>query len=98
MSLSEYTGAVLNAREGQNSLKIAVMLVLCVDGGCLGPAEISRRAEIWRSTGSLHDAITYGVLTSLEADGLVERGVQLNGRPGWRAAPTAEPGSVPSRG
>ena len=52
----------------------------------MGPAEISRMADIYRAP-PLHDAITQGVLNKLLADGRVARCDQPNGRPGWKAKP-----------
>lgn len=86
----ENPGLAKGAREGLESLRIVVLAVLAMDKGCLGPAAISRRAGIWRSPDSMHDGITYGVLTSLEADGHVERCRQPNNRPGWKIVPSED--------
>lgn len=46
----------------------------------LGPAEISRRADIYRSLDSWHDSICYGILKKLESEGLVRQPIK---RGGW---------------
>lgn len=61
-----------HSRVGLEHLEQAVLGVLCIAGRCMGPAEISRMAGIYREP-PLHDAITQGVLNKLLADGRVTR-------------------------
>ena len=75
-----------HSRVGLEHLEQAVLGVLRIAGRCMGPAEISRMADIYRAP-PLHDAITQGVLNKLLADGRVVRCDQPNGRPGWKAKP-----------
>ena len=75
-----------HSRVGVEHLEQAVLGVLRIAGRCMGPAEISRMAGIYREP-PLQDAITHGVLNKLLADGRVARCDQPNGRPGWRAKP-----------
>ena len=74
-----------NAREGIARLEDAILEVLA-SGECLGPAEISRRAGIYRGSGSWKNMITQVVLQKLHDAGRVARCVQINSRPGWRLA------------
>jgi hypothetical protein len=78
------------ARLGQFYLEEAVLDVLLREagrGGCMGAAEISVRAGIFRERGTLNiinDAITTGILVKLFDDGKVERCEQASGRGGWK--------------
>lgn len=86
-----------NALVGLQLLERAVTEVLA-GGQCLGCAEISRRAGIYRAHGhSRHDGITEGILHKLLDAGKVIRCNQANGRGGWRlAAGPSAPGSPDS--
>ena len=78
------------SRMGTFYLQEAVLDILYehyVEGYGLGPAEISRRAGIYRERGVadvLNDAIVWGLLNSLHEEGKVERIEQETGRGGWR--------------
>ena len=78
-----------HARMGQFYLEEAVLDVLLEakhEGDCIGPADISRRAGIFRDRGDvniMNDAITTGVLVKLHTEGRVLRCTQPNGRGGW---------------
>jgi hypothetical protein len=78
------------ARLGQFYLEEAVLDVLlrvAQDGGCIGAAEISARAGIFRDRGVvniINDAIVTGVLVKLHEDKKVERCEQASGRGGWK--------------
>lgn len=74
-----------NAREGIVRLEDAILEVLA-PGECLGPAEISRRAGIYRGSGSWKNMITQVVLQKLHDAGRVARGKQINGQPVWTLA------------
>lgn len=53
----------------------------------LGPAEISKRADIYRERGvknTLNDAIVWGLLNSLHAQGKVRQAKQKDGKGGWK--------------
>lgn len=54
---------------------------------CLGAAEISKQAGIFRDRGTqkmMNDAITTGLLIKLDSEGRVERCRQPSGRGGWK--------------
>lgn len=78
------------ARLGQFYLEEAVLDVLlkvAQDEGCIGAAEVSVRAGIFRERGVLNiinDAIVTGVLVKLHDDGKVEKCSQPSGRGGWK--------------
>lgn len=78
-----------HARMGQFYLEEAVLDVLLEakhEGDCIGAADISRRAGIFRDRGEvniINDAITTGVLIKLHDEGRVQRCTQPNGRGGW---------------
>lgn len=78
-----------HARMGMFYLEEAVLDVLLEakhEEECLGPAEISKRAGIFRDRGSvniMNDAIVHGVLVKLSDEGRVERCKQPTGRGGW---------------
>jgi hypothetical protein len=78
------------ARLGQFYLEEAVLDVPLREaqrGGCIGPAEISVRAGIFRERGTpniMNDAIATGILVKLFDDGKVERCEQPSGRGGWK--------------
>lgn len=75
-----------NAFVAVELLERAVLQVLGA-GECLGCAEISRRAGIYRAYGhSRHDGITEGILHKLLDANMVARCVQANGRGGWTLA------------
>ena len=79
----------MHARIGMFHLEEAVLDVLSdARSGepCLGPAEISRRARIFRKSqfdDRMHDAITAGILNKLFDDDRVRRCTQESGRQGW---------------
>jgi len=57
----------------------------------LGPAEISKRADIYRERGvknTLNDAIVWGLLNSLHAQGKVRQVKQKDGKGGWKLTDT----------
>ena len=78
------------SRMGMFYLQEAVLDILCehyLEGYGLGPADISRRAGIYRERGIadvLNDAIVWGLLNSLHEQNKVERFEQSGGRGGWR--------------
>jgi hypothetical protein len=79
-----------NARIGEFHLEEAVLDVLLEarhEGECLGPAEISRRAGIFRERGEvniMNDAITTGILVKLYDESRVTRCTQTNANlGGW---------------
>ena len=78
-----------HARMGQFYLEEAVLDVLLEakhEGDCIGPADISRRAGIFRDRGEvdiMNDAIATGVLVKLHTEGRVQRCTQPNNRGGW---------------
>ena len=80
----------MHARVGMFHLEEAVLDVLAdarSDEPCLGPAEISRRARIFRKSqfdDRMHDAITAGILNKLFDDDRVEHCNQESGRQGWK--------------
>lgn len=56
----------------------------------LGPAEISKRADIYRERGvtnTLNDAIVWGLLNTLHEQGKVQRVKQVGGKGGWKLTP-----------
>ena len=77
------------ARIGMFHIEEAVLDVLLEarhEDECLGAAEISRRAGIYRDRGTqdiMNDAIVTGVLVKLDSEGRVERCQQENNRGGW---------------
>ena len=76
---------------GQEYLEEAVLDVLfeawSEGDECIGAAEISRRAEIYRDRGVddiMNDAITTGLLVKLQSENRVERCIQSRAnRGGW---------------
>ncbi len=77
------------ARLGSFFLHEAILDVLCKHyqgGHGLGPAEIGKRAGIYRDPGEVHmnDAIVTGFLNDLHKQGKVKRENQEGGRPGWQ--------------
>lgn len=81
------------ARLGEFYLEEAVCDVLLEarhEGECIGAAEISRRAGIFREGGggnpiaSMNDAIVTGLLIKLYGAGKVEQCRQPGGRGGWQ--------------
>ena len=79
-----------HARMGMFLLEEAVLDVLLEakhQGDCIGPAEISRRAGIFRDRGDvniMNDAIATGVLVKLHSEGRVSRCTQHSAnRGGW---------------
>lgn len=80
-----------NARLGMFHLEEAVLDVLLEarhEGDCIGAAEISRRAGIYREGGvgmkGMNDVIVTGVLSKLFGEGKVDRCKQPNRAGGWR--------------
>ena len=75
-----------HAEQGLHHLRQAVLGVL-TSGQCLGPTEISRQGGIEEGLGygSRWGHFMTALLDHMEEQGYVERCVQLNGRPGWRA-------------
>ncbi len=77
------------ARMGEFHLEEAVLDVLLEakhQGDCLGAAEISKRAGIYRERGSentMNDAIVTGLLVKLADANRVQRCTQSNARGGW---------------
>ena len=78
------------SRVGQFYLEEAVLDVLLEakhEGECIGPAEISRRAGIYRERGEanmMNDAIVAGLLVKLHSENRVERCTQSRAnRGGW---------------
>lgn len=77
------------AKQGLRLLCLAVIDVLS-EGQCLSPAEIRRTSGIDAGLGVNARGERWGqfmrtLLVHLEEQGCVERCVQQNGRPGWRA-------------
>ena len=77
------------ARIGEFYLQEAILDVLCnahPEGFGLGPAEIGRRAGVYREAGVIHmnDAIVAGFLNQLHEQKRVEQARQQNGLRGWR--------------
>ncbi len=78
------------ARLGQFYLQEAVLDVLYenyLDNPCLGPAEISKQAGIYRDRGAyniMNDAIVQGILNTLSEQDKVERCTQTCGQGGWK--------------
>ena len=92
------TQPVQYAQMGMTYLEQAVVSVLIEaadDDGCLGAAEISRRAGIFRDRGIvniMNDAIATGVLVKLHDDGKVVRCIQHGTtRGGWELSITPPP-------
>ena len=79
-----------HARIGEFHLEEAVMDVLLEarhENLCIGAAEISRRAGIYRDRGTeniMNDAIATGLLVKLSEQGRVRRCEQESGRGGWQ--------------
>ena len=83
------------ARMGEFHLEEAVLDVLLEayhEEECLGPAEISNRAGIYRKPGggdggaaikNMNDPIVMGLLNKLNEGGKVRRCTQPNGSGGW---------------
>ena len=78
------------SRMGQFYLEEAVLDVLLEakhEGECIGPAEISRRAGIYRERGDanmMNDAIVAGLLVKLHSENRVGRCTQTHAnRGGW---------------
>lgn len=78
------------ARLGEFHLEESVISVLYEvysEKICLDPAEISKRAGIFRERGEvdiMNDAIVCGILVKLHGEGRVERDKQENGKGGWK--------------
>ena len=78
-----------HARMGMFHLEESVLDVLLEakhEAECLGAAEISKRAGIFRDRGTeniMNDAIATGLLVKLASEGRVERCKQENDRDGW---------------
>lgn len=89
------------ARQGEFMLEecvIAVLYDVYRDNICLGAAEISKRAGIFREAGdgdknnntkednfkAMNDAIVSGILVKLRKENRVERGKQENDKGGWK--------------
>ena len=75
-----------HAEQGLHHLRLAVIEVL--NGGqCLGPSEIRRQSGIDAGLGwgARWGQFMTALLDHMEEQGHVERCVQQNGRPGWRA-------------
>ena len=81
------------ARMGEFYLQEAIMDVLLdasYEDDCIGPAEISRRAGVFRERGSediMNDAIATGILVKLLDENKVRRCKQDNGKGGWELTP-----------
>ena len=79
-----------HARIGIFHLEESILDVLLEqkhEGICIGPAQISRLAGIYRDRGdadSMNHAITAGMMVKLHSKGRVERCQQINGRGGWK--------------
>lgn len=75
------------ARKGEKYLEKAILAVLSTAEECIGAAEISKRAGIYRERGVLdimNDAIATGILVKLHSAGEVQQCTQnSNGRGGW---------------
>ena len=77
------------ARMGEFYLQEAIMDVLLeasYEDACIGAAEISRRAGVFRERGKediMNDAIATGILVKLLDEKKVQRCKQDNGRGGW---------------
>lgn len=77
------------ARLGEFHLEEAILDVLLEtkhENECIGAAEISRRAGIFRDRGKhdiINDAVTTGMLVKLNEHGKVDRCKQSGGRGGW---------------
>lgn len=77
------------ARIGEFHLEEAILDVLLEakhESKCIGPAEISKRAGIYRERGSeniMNDAIVMGMLAKLVTEERVRRRTQENNRGGW---------------
>ena len=85
-----------HGHRGTAHLRIAVLEVLYAakkNGDCIGAAEISRRAGIFREPGYAqkqgNDSIVWGVLNSLVKDNLLDKCRQANGRMGWQLTAAA---------
>lgn len=78
-----------HSRMGMFHLEEAILDVLLEarhEGECIGPAEISRRAGIYRDRGSLdvmNDAVAWGIINKLHDEGRVQRCKQVNNRGGF---------------
>lgn len=83
-----------HARIGIFHLEEAVLDVLLEqkhEKRCIGPAQISRLAGIFRERGIdniMNDAIVTGVLVKLQTEGRVDRCKQSNGKGGWELTNT----------
>lgn len=81
-----------HAQIGMSHLEKAILIVLREakrnNEECIGPGEISERAEIFRvrtkDFDSMSDAITTGILSRLLTARKVERCIQDNCRGGWK--------------
>ena len=85
-----------HGHRGVAHLRVAVLEVLYAAkkaNECLGAAEISRRAGIFREPGYAtkqgNDQIVWGVLNSLVKDGLLTKCQQINQRAGWELTDAA---------
>lgn len=78
------------ARLGEFHLEEAILDVLLEarhESECIGAAELSRRAGIFREAGkfvNMNDAIVHGLINKLSIAGRVERCTQSNKLGGWR--------------
>ena len=79
-----------HALAGMKHLEKAVLGVLREEanqnGECIGAAEISKRAGIYRDRGTeniINDAISTGLLVKLASEGQVKRCTQRNNQGGW---------------
>lgn len=80
------------ARNGMYYLEEAILDVLMAaqdydSNRCIGPAEISKKAGIFRERGEvniMNDAIVTGFLVKLHSEGKVERCKQDSGKGGWK--------------
>lgn len=77
------------ARIGEFYLEEAILDVLLKAkhaGSCVGPAEISKQAGIYRDRGKedmMNDAIIFGMLSKLADENKVKRCTQSNDQGGW---------------
>lgn len=85
-----------HGHRGVAHLRVAVMEVLYSakkNRECIGGAEISRRAGIFREPGYAtkqgNDQIVWGILNSLAKDNLITKCTQKNNRLGWKLTKAA---------
>ena len=76
------------ARLGVFYLEEAVLdALLETKDECIGAAEISKRAGVYRPThdkATFNESITNGILSKLENEGRIEKCLQPNNRGGWK--------------